>query len=200
MHLTRIAIYILISVNFFLCLYILYEQRIILRAAGKILILVGVFILPLILFFLTMGTIIDHSKATSYCLFCHVMKPFGQSLQVNDEFSLPAVHFQNRLIPIQEACYTCHRDYSLFGPIKDKILGLKHIYNYYFRKSRNQPIKLKEPFKNTNCLICHDGARRFIENEIHRDDNLLANLRAGKASCLDDGCHDVVHLLEDKNE
>ena len=30
-------------------------------------------------------------------------------------------HFQNKRIPADHACYTCHSDYTMFGDVDDKI-------------------------------------------------------------------------------
>src|SRR5262249_5001611 len=62
---------------------------------------------------LTLGTPshIERSKSTEFCLSCHIMEPYGKSLHVDDSNSLPASHWQNRRIPRDEACFTCHSDY-----------------------------------------------------------------------------------------
>jgi cytochrome c-type protein NapC len=71
---------------------------------------------------------------------------------------LAAAHFQNHRVPADEACYTCHTNYAMFGGMKAKIGGLRHIYVYYLGKPP-QPadIKLYEPYNNRECLHCHAG-------------------------------------------
>ena len=32
-------------------------------------------------------------------------------------------------MPPNEACYTCHTDYTMYGPLKDKLKGLKYVYS-----------------------------------------------------------------------
>ena len=60
------------------------------------------------------------------------MEAYGKSLRIDDPSYIPASHFQNNRIPRNEACYTCHTNYAMFGGVKAKIGGLKHLAIYYF--------------------------------------------------------------------
>ena len=123
------------------------------------------------------------------------MEPYGQSLHVDDPFHLAAAHFQNHRVPPDEACYTCHTNYAMFGGVKAKLGGLRHLYVYYLGKPpKPADIKLYEPYNNRECLHCHAGARSFEEGAVHiADPTLLADIKLNKVSCLSSGCHQVVH-------
>jgi cytochrome c-type protein NapC len=169
--------------------------------AGKILAFFVLFLLPLIC--LGMGTTyhIDRSKRTEFCLSCHEMQPYGKSLLVDDPAHLAAAHFQNHRIPAEEACYTCHTNYAMFGGFRAKLHGLKHVYVHYLRTPpAPEAIRLYDPYNNRECLHCHLGARSFEEGAVHTaDPDLLPALKANKTSCLSSGCHEVVHNVASLN-
>lgn len=162
---------------------------------GKILAFFALFLLPVLC--LGVGTTyhIDRSKQTTFCLSCHEMEPYGKSLLVDDLLHLPAAHFQNHRIPVEEACYTCHTNYAMFGGFKAKMHGLNHVYVHYLKTPpAPENIRLYEPFNNRECLHCHEGARSFEEGPVHTaDPGLLAAVKANKTSCISSGCHEVVH-------
>jgi nitrate/TMAO reductase-like tetraheme cytochrome c subunit len=155
---------------------------------GKVLAFLSFFLLPV---FITWGGTsrhIEHSKSTSFCLSCHTMEPYGQSLRIDSPTHLPAVHFQKRLVARDQACYTCHTTYTMFGDFASKMKGMKHVYVYYLG-TIPEKIALYQPYSNRECLHCHEGARSFEEGEDHRD--LRADLASGETSCLE--CHSDRH-------
>jgi cytochrome c-type protein NapC len=162
---------------------------------GKTLAFFVLFLLPLVC--LGMGTTyhIDHSKETQFCLSCHEMEPFGRSLMVDDPAHIPAAHFQNHRVPAGEACFTCHTTYAMFGDVRAKMHGLRHVYVHYLRTPpAPEAIRLYDPFNNRECLHCHLGARSFEEGAVHNaDPDLLPAIKANKTSCLSSGCHEVAH-------
>lgn len=162
---------------------------------GKILAFGVLFFLPLFSLLLGMQNEITRSESTAFCLSCHIMEPYGRSLHIDDPSYLAAAHFQNHRIPADEACYTCHTDYAMFGPMKAKLGGLRHLYVYYLGKPpAPQDIELYKPFSNQVCLHCHLGARSFEEGVVHNaDPATLPAIKANKRSCISSGCHDVVH-------
>ncbi|MEZ4272596.1 MAG: NapC/NirT family cytochrome c [Myxococcota bacterium] len=109
------------------------------------------------------------SSETRFCLSCHEMGPYGQSMHVDDDELLVAAHFQNRRVPQDTACYTCHRDYAMFGTINTKLNGLKHVYKH-FTGQIPEKMELYNPYSNNNCLHCHEGARSFEESKNHHSD------------------------------
>lgn len=162
---------------------------------GKIMAFLVLFLLPLVCAALGASSELDRSKTTKFCLSCHTMEPFGQSLRVDDPTYLPAAHFQNHRVPADEACYTCHTNYAMFGSFKVKLHGLRHVFIYYVRTPPSpDKIKLYEPFNNRECLHCHLGARSFEQGAVHNaDPDLLPAVKANKVSCISSGCHEVVH-------
>ena len=160
---------------------------------GKILAFFGLFIFPAIAAMLGFESHIERSKQTSFCLSCHIMAPYGKSLYVDDPSYIPAAHFQNARVPRDEACYTCHTDYSLYGGVKSKIRGLHHLYAQYLTTPK-QPIKLYHPYNNRECLHCHLGARSFEESEAHtKDPQTLSRIKANQLNCSTSGCHNIIH-------
>lgn len=121
------------------------------------------------------------------------MGQYGQSLYVDDSSYIPAAHFQNGRVPREEACYTCHTDYSIFGGFKSKVRGLHHIYAQYVTTPK-QPIKLYHPYNNRECLHCHEGSRSFEQGAIHTaEPQTMADIKSNKLSCTTSGCHDTIH-------
>jgi cytochrome c-type protein NapC len=127
------------------------------------------------------------------------MGPYGKSLYVDDPSFIPAAHFQNARVPRDEACYTCHTDYSLYGGFKSKIRGLHHIYAQYLSTPK-QPIKLYHPYNNRECLHCHLGARSFEQGAVHTSDpQIMMDIKSNKLSCTSSGCHENVHSIAQAN-
>jgi len=167
-------------------------------AGGKVLAFLGLFIFPVLTGMLGVDNHVERSKQTSFCLSCHIMAPYGKSLYVDEKGYIPAAHFQNNRVPKDEACYTCHTDYTLYtGGIKAKVRGLHHIYAQYIGKPL-QPIKLYRPFNNRECLHCHAGARSFEEGTTHS--TMLAEIKSNEISCVSSGCHDTLHNVAQLDE
>ena len=166
---------------------------------GKMLAFLVLFLLPLLCMAIGVSSGVERSKSTAFCLSCHIMEPFGRSLHADDASYLAAAHFQNHRVPADEACYTCHTNYAMFGGFRAKLHGLKHVYVQYLGKPQ-QPIHLYEPYNNRECLHCHLGARSFEEGAVHTaDPDLLPAVKANQMSCLASGCHDVVHNIANLN-
>ena len=167
---------------------------------GKILAFFGFFILPVLAATLGFETHIERSKETSFCLSCHVMAPYGKSLYVDDPSYIPAAHFQNARVPRDQACYTCHTDYSLYGGFKSKVRGLHHIYAQYL-STPHEPITLYHPYNNRECLHCHLGARSFEQGAVHNaDPQTMIDIKSNKLSCVSAGCHENVHDIPRANQ
>lgn len=138
-------------------------------------------------------------KKVDFCMQCHPMEQYGESLHVDDDEPLSADHFQNNRISREKACYECHTDYVAFGGIRSKLRGLRHVYAYYC-KPIPEEIELYSPYKNRNCLRCHDGGKNYENHKKHRlPKGRLEAIRSGKKSCITD-CHDVGHYFDDEEE
>ncbi len=128
------------------------------------------------------------SSSTQFCLECHEMRDYGASLFVDNRASLPAIHYQSRLIERRSTCYECHENYAMFGDLRTKVDGLRHVWVHYFGQA-SEPLELYQPYPNSNCLHCHQDARSYLESAAHRP--VLAELSYGERSCL--SCHRIGH-------
>src|SRR5215467_2414376 len=164
-----------------------------LSRGGKMLAFVALFILPIFSGLLGFASEMERSKTTAFCLFCHTMEAYGKSLYVDDPTHIPAAHYQNHRVPKDQACYSCHTQYAMFGTLRVKLYGLKHVLIYYLGKPpAPEDIKLYEPYNNRECLHCHAGARSFEEGAMHNaDPATLPAIKSNQLSCL--SCHDVAH-------
>jgi cytochrome c-type protein NapC len=150
--------------------------------------LVGLLALPVILSAGNIAKGFHQSSTTAFCLSCHEMRPYGKSLFVESRQALTAVHYQNRLVDRETVCYSCHKDYAMFGDVKAKLNGLRHVWAHYIAGVPKK-IELYQPYPNSNCLHCHDDMRRFVEGPAHKP--VLSALYAGTISCL--SCHRIAH-------
>jgi len=162
---------------------------------GKILAFLAFFISPLLLTWAGTSAQLEHSKSTSFCLSCHTMAPYGESLATDGGGYIPALHYQNNLVPRENACFTCHTTYTLFGDFSAKLKGMKHVYVYY-TGTAPQKLSLYEKYSNRECLHCHAAARSYVESEFHEP--LLEDIVKDATSCLE--CHDRVHAVSKLGE
>ena len=159
-------------------------------ATGKILAFVGLCALPVLCISTGMSTHMQRSEQTQFCISCHSMENYGKSLYVDDPNYIPAQHFQNHRVPADMACYACHTDYTIYGPLKDKLKGITRIYLQYV-STPPDPIHISGGYSNLQCLHCHAGARNFEENPVHHP--MMDSLTSNQVSCISSGCHDTVH-------
>ena len=150
--------------------------------------LFAVLLVPGLALALGFGMSLEYMKRPQFCGSCHVMHPFTNDLRDPESGTLAAVHYQNRYI-LEHQCYTCHTDYGLFGPMRAKLAGVRHLVNYT-TGNYTEPIRIREPFRNANCLQCHGEAKVF--RAAHTD--ALTELQSGEMSCLD--CHRPAHPEE----
>lgn len=180
----------LVAFTILLAAFLLARPRVTAGAAGKIVAFMALFILPVLCAGGGMYAHMQRSEQTRFCISCHAMQPYGRSLYVDNPNYIPAAHFQNHRVPADQACYACHADYAIYGPLADKLRGLKRIYMQYVS---TPPANITIPggFKNAQCLHCHLGARNFESNPIHQA--LMSSLVSNQMSCITSGCHDTIH-------
>ena len=178
-----------------IALYVGFRAELTRSREGKILAFVALFGLPVMAAWTGFSEHMDLAQSTQFCLSCHVMGDYGRSLYIDDPSYVPARHFQNNRIPRDRACYTCHTEYSMFGGVKAKARGMRHLWVQYVRGApKPEAIKLYDPFPNSECLHCHLGARRFEEGSAHNKiPNLLSQVKSNQRSCVSSGCHEFVH-------
>lgn len=185
-----LILYALIAVSITLVLTLILRPGVTVTRGGKILAFLTLFILPVACLAWGAAQHLEQSKQTQFCLSCHVMEPYGKSLYVDDPGFLAASHFQNRRVPADTACYSCHTDYVMYGDLRAKLRGLRHVYAQYIG-SPSQPLHLYSPYNNRECLHCHRNARSFEDSPTHSA--LRGELIANQMSCLTAGCHNVAH-------
>lgn len=162
---------------------------------GKILAFLGLFLLPALSVVAGFSTQMDRAQSTTFCLSCHVMTDYGRSLLVDDPSYIAAIHYQNNRVPRDRACYTCHTNYAMFGGVRAKMHGARHVFVQYVGKvPAPDQIKLYEPYNNRECLHCHAGARKFEQLSAHtKTPETLGNITSNRLSCIASRCHDTVH-------
>jgi len=192
-------LYALLVLTAILITAIVVRPAITASSAGKVLAFTAFCVLPVLSGAMAASTHIERSKQTKFCVSCHIMEGYGRSLYVDDPSYIPATHFQNHRVPPAEACYTCHTDYGLYGGLRAKLGGLKHIYMQYFgQPPKPEDIQLYVPYNNRECLHCHAGARAFEANAVHMA--IRDQLTSNDMSCITSGCHDTIHNLKDQSK
>jgi cytochrome c-type protein NapC len=195
-------LYVLIGISILSVAFLIARPSVTLARGGKQLAFVVLFLLPVVVASMGAAEQMRRTEQTQFCLSCHIMESYGKSLRVDDASYLPAAHFQNGRIPRDQACYTCHTDYVMYGTALSKIRGLRHVYIQYLGTPPN-PIRLYSPYNNRECLHCHAGSRSFEEGAVHTaDPTIMASIKSNGLSCMSSGCHqnvhDVAHLGEKK--
>jgi len=174
---------------------IMIRPSLVVGATGRTLSLVAFAVLPVVATTFGMNAQLEASKSTEFCLSCHAMEPYGESLKLDDLAHVPAAHFQNSRVPRDHACFSCHTTYTMYGDAAAKWKGLRHLYVNYIGTIPAK-IELYEPFKNRECLHCHGGARTFEEQDFHIE--YREALQTNETSCLE--CHDLTHEVEKLGE
>jgi len=183
-------LYVLIGVTILLVATIAFRPSLTATRSGKQFAFVVYLLLPAVVASMGASEHMERSKQTQFCLSCHVMDPYGRSLHIDDPMYVPAAHFQNARIPREEACYTCHTDYVMYGSLRAKLRGLRHVYVQYFG-TIPKTIELYNSYNNRECLHCHAGARSFEDGAVHGP--LMASIKSNELSCLSSGCHASIH-------
>jgi cytochrome c-type protein NapC len=167
--------------------------------ATKVWLLMGLGVFPI----LTAGTAnIAGFKATQsrkFCGSCHVMTPHANDSGDPNSLSLAAVHARNEYFG-NDNCYTCHKDYGMYGYVLTKMGGMRHVY-LYLTEYRSMPleeskpsIRISRPIPNASCMHCHTTtAPKWLNVPDHR--SALEPVRAGKISCASPGCHGFAHPM-----
>jgi cytochrome c-type protein NapC len=185
-------LYALFAISAVLIAIVVVRPSLTVSREGKIIAFVAFCVLPIVCASMAASEHLERSERTTFCLSCHIMESHGKSLYVDDPSYLAAAHFQNHRVPADQACYTCHTDYGLYGGVRAKIGGLRHIYVQYFGTPPSpEKIKLYSPYNNRECLHCHLGARSFESNAVHTA--IMSSLTRNEMSCVTSGCHDTVH-------
>ncbi len=192
---TLLLTVVLVGITVVLALVVSFRVEMTRATGGKVLAFIALFVLPVFAANQGFNEHMEKAKTTAFCLSCHVMEPYGHSLSIDDPSFVPAVHFQNHLVPHDEACFTCHTTYTMFGDYKAKFRGLRHLYVQYLGTvPKPEDIKLYTPYNNRECLHCHEGMRKFEEASAHhRKPDEMAQIESDHLSCTSSNCHEFIH-------
>jgi hypothetical protein len=146
--------------------------------------------LPIAAYGLASLHMLEGSKQVSFCGSCHVMGPIVKSLQGNDE-SLASIHYNRGLVPHDQACFTCHSGYGIWGGVDAKMAGVMHMVRTATGRY-TLPLKLNGTFDINSCLGCHAYAPSFRAVEAHQDPDLQKQLLSHELSCTG-LCHPAAH-------
>jgi hypothetical protein len=171
----------------------------VIRGTTKLWLLMGLGFFPIV----TAGTSnIAGFKATqsrTFCGSCHVMIPHASDSGDPNSLSLAAVHARNDYFG-HDNCYTCHKDYGMYGYVLTKMGGMRHVYLYLteyhsmpLEESRHA-IRILKPLPNANCMSCHTTtAPKWLSVPDHASS--LQAVREGTLSCASGGCHGFAHPI-----
>jgi len=139
-----------------------------------------------------------------FCGSCHVMKPYQEDSENPGSLSLASRHARNDLFG-DANCYACHANYGMFGTIKTKAGGMRHVYEYvlHYRNmsldEAREKIHIRTPFQNATCMHCH-STENPTWNAVKEHASALDDVRAEKVSCASDGCHGPAHPFSKPNK
>src|SRR5277367_4707314 len=90
--------------------------------ATKIVLLLGIGVLPIAT--ATTGNVagFEVTKARSFCGSCHVMTPYRTDSEDPHSTTLAARHARNVMFG-DDNCYACHANYGMFGTVLTKLDG-----------------------------------------------------------------------------
>ena len=99
---------------------------------GKILAFVGLCILPTLC--IGSGHVLSHAAFPTDGIL-HFVPQHGnpRTKSVRAEYEVTSLRniFRTTSCRRTKACYTCHTDYTMYGPLKDKLKGLRYLYMEY---------------------------------------------------------------------
>ena len=138
-------------------------------------------------------------QSRNFCGSCHVMIPHAEDSTNTASTSLASIHARNETFG-HDNCYTCHKDYGMYGYALTKVGGMGHVY-YYLTEYHSMPlekskhhIRIAKPLANGNCMSCHTTtAPRW--NAIGDHASSLAQVKSDQVSCASAGCHGYAHPI-----
>ena len=139
------------------------------------------------------------TQSRRFCGSCHVMEPHRDDSNDPNSTALAAIHARNEAFG-SENCYSCHKDYGMYGYVMTKMGGMGHVY-WYLTKYHSMPleeskhdIRISHPLPNANCMHCHTTTGpRWLSVADHASS--LEAVRDGTMSCASPGCHGYAHPI-----
>ena len=163
----------------------------------KLMLLLGIGILPITTAMTGNYTGFEATTKREFCGSCHVMKPYQLDSEDMRSTSLAARHARNDMFG-DANCYACHADYGMFGTIKTKAGGMRHVYEYalHYRNmsldEARETIHIRQPFQNATCMHCHSTENPGWQ-KVKEHASLIDDVRTEKVSCASEGCHGPAH-------
>ncbi len=134
--------------------------------------------------------LLEGAKQVTFCGSCHLMTPIVRSLENADD-SLAAIHFARGRVPHEQACFTCHSGYGVWGGFDAKVAGVRHMLQTVTGRY-TLPLQNRGPFDIDSCLGCHAFAQNFRAVEDHQDPDLQKELVERRIGCTG-ACHPAAH-------
>jgi cytochrome c-type protein NapC len=141
----------------------------------------------------------EATKERRFCGSCHVMIPHASDSNDIASTSLASRHARNHLFG-DANCYSCHRDYGMYGTVLTKLGGMRHVW-LYVTQYRNVPLEeakktihLVRPYPNENCMQCH-STELPVWQRVPDHRSSLVDVRGQRVSCASGGCHGYAHPL-----
>lgn len=150
----------------------------------------GLVVLPLAAYGLANIQLPQIARQTEFCGSCHVMQPIEAALHT-DNGSLASRHVRIAAIPSREVCYGCHAGYGVFGGIKAKIAGVRHMITNLTGRIQ-YPLEIHDRYDVAQCLDCHAQSEPFRQQEAHRPPEIQQALLDGSIACTG-ACHAPPH-------
>jgi cytochrome c nitrite reductase small subunit len=156
------------------------------RPSSWALLLLGVGVLPMVTGMVGTVLVFERAEHVEFCMSCHLtMQPYVDDLKNKESTSLASIHYKNRYIASNQ-CYQCHTSYGMHGTVEAKMAGMIDTFKYYTRTYK-LPIRMREPYKNDDCLKCHADSEKWLG--IHGD--FKEAVFSGDMKCMD--CHGQEH-------
>jgi nitrate/TMAO reductase-like tetraheme cytochrome c subunit len=139
------------------------------------------------------------TQSRTFCGSCHVMIPHAKDSVDPKSVSLASIHARNGSFG-NANCYTCHKDYGMYGFVLTKLGGMRHVYLYlteyhdYSNERFNAEIRIAKPMPNSTCMTCHTTTAPGWSS-VPDHASSLAGVREGTLSCASAGCHGFAHPI-----
>ncbi len=168
-----------------------------LDGTAKLWLLLGLGVFPIASAMMANVAGFQATQSRTFCGSCHVMIPHAADSEDTKSTSLASIHARNHNFGADN-CYTCHKDYGMYGYVITKMGGMRHVW-MYLTEYKDMPleeskhdIRIRKPLPNENCMGCHTTtAPRWLSIADHASS--LEGVRAGRTSCASPGCHGFAH-------
>jgi cytochrome c-type protein NapC len=157
----------------------------------KLLLFVAMGILPIAAAIAGNVSGLETMKDRRFCGSCHNMVPYARDAADLLSSSMAAVHSRNQHFG-EQSCFTCHRDYGMYGGVVTKLDGLKHVWAYYYERPDKRPLALYHPMQNDRCTRCHSTQLRTWR-KVMEHQAVLENIQQNGVSCMGRACHGPAH-------